>query len=156
MSNMLAGIVAFVVFVSIGAAFATNDVHSSETGQGTLSSERDLKVEGFMKKTRVVRADSSIVEKLTAVKKKMKLLRQPERTNKNAAEGPQTLEEAAEYLRKHVSMAVPPATCTEYDGVFYFSGGTSTDSVSDFSSGFAVARGKDEISSWEKSAKEEK
>ncbi len=45
-------------------------------------------------------------------------------------------------------MACLPAKCFEHDGVFYFSGGTSTKLIDDFSSGFAIRKGESEIYTW--------
>lgn len=106
-----------------------------------------------MKKTKVVKADVALSTKLSAAKAEMKVLRKPKKKAARKDKGPQTIDEAAEYLRKHVSMAYPPSSCTEHDGVFYFSGGTLAEAVEDFSTGFAIKKGQEEILTWEKPKK---
>jgi hypothetical protein len=120
---------------------------------GTAISNCVLKVEGFMKRTKIVQTNAAIAAKLSIAKDKMRVLRKPRDAQVDTGKGPQTLDEAAEYLRRHVSMAYPPSACIEQDGVFYFSGGTSTEAVEDFSSGFAIKKGEADILTWDKTEK---
>lgn len=144
-------ILSLTLLVSMSASGADN-----ESGSAQSSTNRVLRVEGFMKKTKIVKADAAIATKLSTAKGKMKVLRKPKDKQVGKTKGPQTIDEAAEYLRKHVSMAYPPSSCTEQDGIFYFSGGKSTAAVEDFSSGFAIKKGEEEILTWDKSEKKDK
>ena len=98
---------------------------------------------------KVVVPDSDLLSKVVAIKEVMK----EGRTSKD--KGPQTIEEADQYLRRHVNMAHFPSRCLEHDGVFYFSGGTSAGPIEDFSSGFAIRKGESKIYKWDASDKEE-
>jgi hypothetical protein len=96
--------------------------------------------------TRVIKQpDAVTLAKVNAVAPRIKLSSGPKR-GKN---GPQTLEEAVEYLRTNVGLVCPPALCVEHEGVFYFSGGTSTSIDTNFLSGFAIKKGDTSIYSWE-------
>jgi hypothetical protein len=151
MRRELVGILGLLLLVSSLAYAAENrgDV-DNKGGAVDSSTNRVLKAEGFMKKTKIIQTDVATAAKLSAVTSKMKVLRKPKEGQVDIAKGPQTIDEAAEYLRKHVSMAYPPSVCTEYEGMFYFSGGKSTEAVVDFSSGFAIKKGEAGVLSWDK------
>jgi hypothetical protein len=148
MRSAILGFLSLLFLVPIFGYGADKDSSAAQA-----SKNRMLKVEGFMRKTKVVKADVALSTKLSAAKAEMKVLRTPKKKAVGKDKGPQTIAEAAEYLRKHVSMAYPPSSCTEYDGVFYFSGGTSAEAVEDFSTGFAIKKGQEEILTWEKPKK---
>ena len=57
-------------------------------------------------------------------------------------------EAAVKHLRTRVSMVVMPRTAFEGPKYFYFSGGTTTTAVDDFSTGIAVAKETGEILDW--------
>lgn len=105
-----------------------------------------VKLKGMMSDTLVLSPDQSTIEKIKVARSKMKAARSFQTKNG----GPQTLEEAAAYLWKSVAMACPPGACVEYDGVFYFSGGTSTKIDTNFVSGYAIRKGGMVIDSWQK------
>lgn len=66
-----------------------------------------------------------------------------------SAEGsPQTLDEAKDYINRGISMIRLPAVCTEYDGVFFFSGTSGTSKDYAFSSGLAMRKGDRTIFMW--------
>lgn len=106
-------------------------------------------VEGALGRTEIVEVDKSVASKLAGVRKRLKVIREPEKAQAGDTGSPQTLQEAAEYLGKHISMACPPAVCAEYEGVFYFSGGTSTRIVEDWSTGYALKKGERRIQAWD-------
>jgi len=64
--------------------------------------------------------------------------------------GPTNLAEAHGILWESVNMAVEgaPLRSVEYRGVFFFSGGTRAYRVNDFSSGYAIPKGKAAIYRW--------
>lgn len=147
----------FVVIVSIALPVFTPAYSvGKENASVQASTNRALRAGGFLKKTKIIKTDSAIAKKLSTAKSKMKVLRKPADKQTSKTKGPRTIDEAAEYLRKHVSMACPPAVCTEHDGMFYFSGGKSTKAVNDFSSGFAIRKGERAIWTWDKSEKKGK
>jgi hypothetical protein len=47
-----------------------------------------------------------------------------------------------------MAMIAAPDVCVEYDGIFYFSGGTSSAQDTNFLSGFAIKKGETIINSW--------
>ena len=61
---------------------------------------------------------------------------------------PQTILDAAIYISQHIGYSRPPDRCLEYDGVFYFSGGTTTKMIEDFSRGLAIKKGETTIYTW--------
>ena len=61
---------------------------------------------------------------------------------------PQTITDAARYISRHVGYSRPPDRCLEYDDVFYFSGGTTTKMIEDFSRGLAIKKGETTIYTW--------
>ena len=97
-----------------------------------------------MEATKVIVIDQSIIDKVKVASAKMK----PIRSLKSKENGPQTLAESAEFLNDHIAMVGPPDVCVEYDGVFYFSGGTSTKPDTNFLSGYAIKKGETIIHSW--------
>ncbi|MCC5850161.1 MAG: hypothetical protein JJU29_18910 [Verrucomicrobia bacterium] len=62
---------------------------------------------------------------------------------------PDSIEDAYRALRIGVQIPRHPSLVTEYKGAFYFSGGIELDPVMDFSSGYALFRGRPEIYMWE-------
>ena len=88
-------------------------------------------------------ADGKLQKKATDIKKVMKQM-----GNEKKTKAPQTLEEATDFLLGNLSLACFPTACFEYDGVFYFSGGTSIKPIDDFSSGFAIRKGESKIYTW--------
>jgi hypothetical protein len=94
-------------------------------------------------------ADQATIDKVEAIRLRMKVARVPEAVKV----GPQTLQEAADYIGDNLAMAYPPGACVEQNGVFYFSGGTSTKCETNFVSGFAIKKGEPTIYEWEDSTK---
>lgn len=158
MRKEIMGILSLILSVTVVASTSDEKNDAAKGGSGEPSTNRVLKVEGFMKRTKIVQTNATVAAKLSIAKDKMRVLRKPSDAQVDTGKGPQTLDEAAEYLRRHVSMAYPPSACTEQDGVFYFSGGTSTEAVEDFRSGFAIKKGEADILTWDKAekAKEER
>ena len=102
---------------------------------------------GFMSHTqRVINPDKSIIEKIEALKPRLKASSGP-KPNKT---GPTTLAEAGEYLNNNVSMTSAPGAALEHEGWFYFSWGTSTHTEAGFDSGMAIRKGDTAIYVWEK------
>jgi len=99
----------------------------------------------FLANTRIIQVDSDHVEKIVLAKSKM---REIQRTSNDKGGGPQTIEEAAAYLSRRINMACPPTFCFEYQNIFYFSGGITTQPIEDFSSGLAVRKGEPTIFEW--------
>lgn len=85
--------------------------------------------------------DNALKEKLGVIQKKW-IAGKP----KNGT--PETLDESRQHLWKNVNMVCPPAFCIEWNEVFYFSGGQSTWRETDFTSGYAIRKGKGTIYSW--------
>jgi hypothetical protein len=111
-----------------------------------LNSERVIGAKGrFLSKIKVVSADKIIIDKVIQAKKVMKEIR---RTSIDEGTAPQTIDEAATLLSRIINMACPPEKCIEYEGVFYFSGGTSAKPIDDFSSGLAIKKGETTIYEW--------
>ena len=117
----------------------------SKTPQTKLS---DLGVSGFMSYARVAPLDEKLSAQLERVKTKMSFLEIPESVTLQKTKIPATLAESADYLSRNVCMAFPPILCTETEDVFYFSGGTSTEAVYDFSSGIAIMKADGAIWTW--------
>ncbi len=119
----------------------------SSTNHVQAVTNQPIRLKGLMSRTEVIRPDAPTVGKINSARLRMK----PVRTPQSASGGPQTIEEAGDYLAKHVAMACPPAVCAEYDGIFYFSGGTTTAVETNFQSGFAIKKGKATIHLWQPS-----
>lgn len=106
-------------------------------------------INNFLNKPRSMTTNTDLFRKLPIIKRRMKFVRNPQ----NNQEGPtfelRTKEDATEYLNRHINMACPPSACAEYEGMFFFSGGTSVNAIEDFSSGFSIAKNGD-IFSWDK------
>lgn len=142
-----------LIFVTV-TALSTGLIFGAETnkpsappGEVGVLTNQVPKLKGFMSKTRVVgHPDQLILDKVKSVKPKLKQSLGPKPTKT----GPRTLEVAAEYLARNVSMACPPSVCLEYEDVFYFSGGTTTAPDTNFLSGFAIKKGDTAIHSWKK------
>ena len=98
----------------------------------------------------VITVNADLARILLDIERDMKVVRSPQGASMNGTSGPKTIDEARGYLYEHVNMVCPPVVCTEYDNVFFFSGGTSTRPVKDFSSGFAIKKGLRPIFGWEK------
>lgn len=97
----------------------------------------------------VVVASDELKQKAMTVKRLMKQTGSYEQASK-----PQTMQEAIAFLVGNVNMACLPGKCFEYDGVYYFSGGTSIERITDFSSGFAIRKGESKIYTWSPSESE--
>lgn len=117
---------------------------NAETGAERIIGNRGK----FLAKTKIVAADTDLVEKAVHAKNVMKEIR---RSSLGTETGPQTIEEAAALLSHRINMACPPTKCFEHEGVFYFSGGVSAKPVDDFSSGLAVKKGDATIYEWTES-----
>jgi hypothetical protein len=126
--------------------WCADPVLPTPAGKNASVTNQIVKLKGFMGRTRVLdRPVPELGETLKAAKPKMKEMRKPDTTRK----GPQDIQAAADYLAKSVSMACPPGACVEYDGVFFFSGGRSTQLETNFLSGFAIKKGDTAIHTWE-------
>lgn len=102
---------------------------------------------GYMKQTlHMKNPDKSTIEKIEALKHRLRESSGP----KPQKTGPKDLEAAAEYLSENVNMACPPGVALEHGGWFYFSGGTSSKTETNFVSGLAIKKGDTAIYSWEK------
>lgn len=135
---------------SFWIAYADDQNKQSQPSQVPSSTNQNEKLKGIMSETKIIQINQSIIEKVKVASAKMKPLRSPQ----SERNGPQTLAEAGEYLAKHIAMVGPPDVCVEYDGVFYFSGGTSTKQDTNFLSGFAIKKGEAMIHSWHKETKQ--
>ena len=99
-----------------------------------------------MKRTQILSAaDAATTERLAVVGKSLKVARAAQKSKP----GVRTIEQAAELLANSIGMACPPGACIECQGVFYFSGGTTTAWTTNFTSGFAIEKGATEILFWE-------
>lgn len=116
----------------------------------------DFGVDGFLGYARVASMDESLARRLTHIQAKMIFQTVPENVTLQKEKIPETLAEAANYLEYNVCMAYPPVLCVETDEAFYFSGGTSTKPVYDFSSGIAIMKGDGAIWTWNHVEEEEK
>jgi len=93
-------------------------------------------------KPKVVAPSIELQEKATKIRKMMRQMGNDKKTK-----APQTLDEAITFL-KYISLARSPTVCSEYEGVYYFSGGNSAKTIKDFSSGFAIRKGEPKIYTW--------
>lgn len=59
---------------------------------GATISNRALKVEGFMKRTKIVQTNAAVAAKLSIAKDKMRVLRKPRDAQVDTGKGPQTLD----------------------------------------------------------------
>jgi len=124
---------------------ATNNA-AADNAKNDLKAERVIGNKArFLSRTKIVAGDSNIQERVIQAKKKLEELR---RITNDIGKGPQTIEEAAVHLSENINMACPPTKCFEHEGVFYFSGGTSSKPVHDFSSGLAIKKGEKTIYTW--------
>ena len=129
------------------SADGTNE-YSGPTNTVITATNETLELKGFMRRTHVVsRPDQHTIDRIKLIRLKMK----PSSGPRPDKAGPQSQEEAAEYLARNVAMACPPGAGLEYEGCFYFSGGTSTKVGTSFLSGFAIKRGDTAILSWDRS-----
>lgn len=103
-------------------------------------------------KPKAVAVTIELKEKAARIKQVMKQVMKEDEGAGNT-KAPQTLDEATDYLLRSVCFARFPTGCFEHDGVFYFSGGTSTKLIEDFSSGFAIRKGESKVYTWSPSAK---
>jgi hypothetical protein len=78
----------------------------------------------------------------------MKFAEIPENVVLQKEKIPATLVEAAVYLGRNICMAYPPVLCVDAGDAFFFSGGTSTGPVYDFTSGIAILRENGAIWTW--------
>ncbi|MBQ7252139.1 MAG: hypothetical protein IJS32_06000 [Kiritimatiellae bacterium] len=108
----------------------------------------DLGVVGFLSHARVVCLDAKLDARLAEIRTKMEYPSIPESVISGKEKIPATLAEAAVYLGGNVCMAYPPVLCVDAGDAFFFSGGTSTGPVHDFSSGMAVMRENGAIWTW--------
>jgi|YelNatPaOPRAMG01_1025707.scaffolds.fasta_scaffold46817_2 hypothetical protein len=128
------------------ASWLAGEVETTSGGKTGTSTNAPVYLTGYMSRTKVIQPDQATVPKLKAAKSTMRQIRAP----RAGGVGPWTIQEAAEFLRTNVNMACPPGACVEYEGIFFFSGGTSTTLDTNFISGFAIKKGDTAIFEWEK------
>ena len=116
----------------------------SETGAVNVGKHCRL-----VKEPESVTIDLELKRKLSFVKRRMKLVRNPKGIQEGLVRKPTTKDEAFAYLSRYVNMACLPSFCAEHDGLFFFSGGTSSKEIRDFSSGLAIDKGDGCIFSWD-------
>ena len=138
-------IIAFVVFVG-----TDNCSVATEAPPAFARFCESNGVTGVEETVDVITINADLARILLDIERDMKVVRSPQGASMNGTSGPKTIDEARGYLYEHVNMVCPPVVCTEYDNVFFFSGGTSTRPVKDFSSGFAIKKGLRPIFGWEK------
>ena len=138
-------IIAFVVFVG-----TDNCSVATEAPPAFARFCESNGVTGVEETVDVITVNADLARILLDIERDMKVVRSPQGASMNGTSGPKTIDEARGYLYEHVNMVCPPVVCTEYDNVFFFSGGTSTRPVKDFSSGFAIKKGLRPIFGWEK------
>ena len=138
-------IIAFVVFVG-----TDNCSVATEASPAFARFCESNGVTGVEETVDVITVNADLARILLDIERDMKVVRSPQGASMNGTSGPKTIDEARGYLYEHVNMVCPPVVCTEYDNVFFFSGGTSTRPVKDFSSGFAIKKGLRPIFGWEK------
>ena len=117
------------------------------TSRTCVVDRRDIN--NFLNKPRSMMTNADLFRKLPIIKRRMKFVRNPQNNKEGRSFELGTKEDATEYLNRHINMACPPSACAEYDGMFFFSGGTSVNAIEDFSSGFSIAKNGD-IFSWDK------
>ena len=101
------------------------------------------KIGSYRKDLEFVAADTDLQRKALKIGKVMKQAR-----SLSKDKGPQTIEEASEFLRHNLAMVYLPTKCFEYGDVFYFSGETTAGPIEDFSSGFAIRKDESQIYTW--------
>jgi len=124
-------------------------VPSPTNNVAQASTNTEVKLKGILSATIVMHADQATIDKVEAIRVRMKVESVPEAVTV----GPQTIQQAADYLGDRIAMAYPPGACVEHNGVFYFSGGTSTKCETNFVSGFAMKKGEPTIYRWEDESK---
>lgn len=142
--KMMINVLAFTLLIT--CAMSPTIGYGAGADSSEIVTNRIIRLEGFMRTTRIISLDQSKEEKLTSIAPRMRKVRELN----NEQGGPVTIEEASEHLRQYISMAVPPAVCVEYNGVFFFSWDRSSGRAEDFSSGFAIVKGQRAIYSWDK------
>lgn len=157
---MLATLLVLLVFCGEGHAGAqvkSTDADTTSTASGekpksdSQGQGRTVGSQGrYLARTKVMDVTAREREIAAAVKSTMK--EEKSESASGEEQGPTTIEDAAALLAKRIAMAAPPSKCFEYEGMFYFSGGTSATPVDDFNSGFAVRKGSTAIFRWEPDA----
>jgi hypothetical protein len=139
-------LVVVIAIVKIGSASADdqNKQLATTNNQIPALTNHEVRLKGFMIKTKVIALDQSVIDRIKVANVKMKLIRSAHPQD-NA---PETIVDAGEYLGQHMAMIAAPDVCVEYDGIFYFSGGTSSAQDTNFLSGFAIKKGETIINSW--------
>ena len=136
--------------LSIAAVFSVADSVPPMIENGVSDTINGKKCHRRVAEPEDITTNSDLGRKLSLVKRHMKVVRNP--TQKDQSPNPMTKGEAFAYLNRHLNMACLPSSCAEHDGVFFFSGGTSTREISDYSSGFAIVKGDSRIFSWDETA----
>jgi len=135
-----------LVFATAGTRLLPGQSQIASNEKTGASTNDSSGLTGYMSRTKVIQPDQATVAKLKAAKARMRQIR----ASSASGVGPRTIQEAAEFLRTNVNMACPPGACVEYEGIFFFSGGTSTTLDTNFISGFAIKKGDTAIFEWEK------
>lgn len=139
-------LLALAAFVAISACSAETNTQVSGTEQAVPATNQVKKLKGFLREIRVLALpDEATVAKVKTIIPRMQISRK----QSPSKAGPQSLEEACDYLAKNVSMAQPPGACLEHEGIFFFSGGRSVKAETNFLSGFAIRKGDTAIYSWD-------
>lgn len=120
-----------------GMAFATYD--------RTASLDRIGPAGGALARTIIVSDVTPYLEQLSGIAPKLRVLKKIE---DEYALGPESIIQAAQLISKNAAISRPPDKCLEYEGVFYFSGGTTTKPVEEFQQGMAVRRDEKIIYVW--------
>jgi hypothetical protein len=152
--NMKTRILTIITLTAFSVVYSaeTNNPPAG-TGQASIATNQPVKLKGFMRQTRILpESDEVTIAKVKVIAERMQLIRKPTPGER----GPQTIEEASEYLTKNVSMTQAPGACLEHGGVFYFSGGRSTKTETNFVSGFAIKRVNGAIFAWDENDNKEK
>jgi len=102
-------------------------------------------ISGRMAGVEIIEVDKQLEPVLQNIVMKIRILR-----SDRGKKGVENIQEAAEFLYYNLSMAYPPSLCVSWKEWFFFSGGTTAYSVTDFSSGLAIKKGESIIYFWEK------
>lgn len=120
-----------------GTAFATYDRTASLARIGPAG--------GAFARTIIIADPTPYFEHLSAIAPKLRILK---RIEDEYTLGPESIVQAAYLISRNIAISRPPDKCLEYEGVYYFSGGTTTKPVEEFQQGMAVRRGEKIIYVW--------
>jgi hypothetical protein len=115
----------------------------------TTTTNKILRIEGSLRKTKIIKVDAELAKKLDEIIIEMKPARREVPAQKG--KGPRTIDEAAVYLSKNfMGFGIPPFACTEYKETFFFFSNKdqSARKVEGYNLGCAMKKSDEEVYIW--------